>query len=148
MNLINETRSKGFSEVLASVPIMAQTQRTSEPAKDLQGQQGGKSELLKQQFAINESFWKMVVAAGETSVDHDNSRAEETETAKSRVAEAAMALRLVSAYGTATTEEIAGRLDTDRLFPARRATVQRTESPVSQSPTRVNSTTTGFSLAA
>jgi hypothetical protein len=148
MNSINETRSKGFSEVLATMPIMAQTQRTTEPVKDLQGQQGGKSELLKQQFAINESFWKMVLAAGETSVDKDSSRAVETETANSRIAEAAMALRLVSAYGTATTEEIAGRLDTDRLSPASRATVRRTISPALLSPKRVNTTTTGFSLAA
>lgn len=151
MNTINDAQSKGFSEVLASVPTMALAQKNKQAinlVRQSDGTDGGKPELLKQQFAINERFWNMVVAASISSDRQGSFRDVDTESAKTTTAEAAMALRLVSAYGTKATEAITGRLDTDGTTLANRAMARRTEFPGTESLKKMNLSVISFSLAA
>ncbi len=133
MNTIYEAPKRGFSELLASMPLMAQvrnSRKTEEPAKlaPATGNQG--TELLKRQLTANENFWNMVVAESVRSNGTGSSQPEAVASASAKSADAAMRLRLFSTYGTAATEAIAGRRVATGVNPTGRVMSRSTESPV------------------
>ena len=147
MNAIQDAPGRGFSDVLASMQMMAQSgndQKTREPEKVTPKVISQGTEVLKRQLSVNESFWNMVTAESVKSECGANPQPEEIASASARSAEAAMRLRLVSAYGTATTEAIAGRRDTTAANQAG-ATMRSSKSSTERSPERVHHQ---FSLAA
>lgn len=109
MNTINEARSKGFSEVLASLQTMAlvhQDKQATNPVKRSNEQDSRKTGLMIPQQNINESFWNMVVAASMTSDGQGSFRDKETESAKKIMTEAAVAHKLISAYETKASTDL------------------------------------------
>ncbi len=133
MNTIYEAPKKGFSELLASMPTMAQVksnQKTGEPEKPTTATGNQGTDLLKRQLTVNEDFWNMVVAESVRSDGTGNSAPEAVASASAKSADAAMRLRLFSAYGTAATEAIAGRRVATGVNPTGRVISRGMESPV------------------
>lgn len=109
MNTINEARSKGFSEVLASLQTKAlvqQDKQISNPVRQRNEQHSRKTELMIPQLTINESFWNMVVAASMTSEGQGSFREKETESAKKIMTDASVAHKLISAYETKASDDL------------------------------------------
>ena len=88
------------------------------------------TELLKRQLTVNEDFWNLVVAESVRSDGRGNPGSEAVASASAKSADAAMRLRLFSAYGTAATEAIAGRRVATGVNPTGRVMAGRVESPV------------------
>ena len=147
MNTIYEAPVRGFSELLAAVPIAAQartSQKTREPENLTPTTNNQGTDLLKRQLTANENFWNMVVAESVRSNGTDSSQSEAVTSASAKAADAAMRLRLFSTYGTATTEAIAGRRDTMGVNPTGRVMVRKAEPGVVRSLEKSEK----FSLAA
>jgi hypothetical protein len=131
MNTIYEAPKRGFSDVLASMPTMAPVrniQKIGVPEQPTPTHQD--SDVLKRQLTANENFWNMVVAESVRRDGTGNPQPEVVASASAKAADAAMRLRLFSAYGTAATEAIAGRKERTGVTPMTRGTSRTTESAV------------------
>ncbi len=150
MNAINDMHGKGFSEVLASFASPTQSLRRKESNATVAQPQGlqGSAELLKKQLAVNDSFWNMLAAVGSSSDSQGGAQVSESGVGGSVVARAALALRLVTAYGPDATEAITGPLNQDRVSSAGQARARRVDSSTSPTQQGARTGNSGFFLAA